>query len=160
MEKSRGCMSSKDTIGEAYIPDLVSGTWFRFCFCKMSQRRMLLVFHAEIAKRKKTFTQREGEKLKGCQGAAKFVSRPISLATAFYRHITSLPLKKRKVYDKQHSSWSMRNGSDLAISADYIFSSLPLYLSLHLDPHLHFPFQMPMRPFQATHANSHKVEEI
>lgn len=46
--------------------------------------------HISKTKNKNTFTQREGEKWKGCQGAANFVSCPISLGMAFYQRITSL----------------------------------------------------------------------
>lgn len=75
------------------------------------------------SKEKKSFTQRHGEKTVGA--AAKFVSSPISLCVAFYRHITFLSLSSSvggKVYHKQHSSCPVKKKNDcnLTISVDSI----------------------------------------
>lgn len=112
----------------------------------MSQWRMLLVFQAKKRKERKYSPSagvKSGEAVEWQPSLCHVLSRSAWHFIAISP--PSLPLRKGKVYNKQ---LFMENKKTGVILPSQLHLPLPLYLSLRLDSHLPFPFQMPMLLFK------------
>lgn len=146
---------------ESYIPDHIAGPSCTVVKCLYRERSISLLVCVPCGKRKReriyspSVREKSGKATQWQPSLCHVLSRSARDFTVISP--PSLPLRKRKVYDKQHSS--CKNDRNLAISVCCSLSSLPLLPAFQSDSHLHFP-RVSFQPHMQTHTNMHKENII